>query len=294
MFHLLIFKKIPFQRWQSVRKAKSQYGQQQRSKEGIEKRGDKMLKEPLYNEKQKETKYKELNAKRKEVVELTSREHRMLKRTWQISSEAYRERKASEASFSSPTQSENTPISAQPESGQKKQAGTWSFFESGHGKGAADGIGATLKRCADQVVAHGTDISNAEILFYVLRDQDLKIKLLFVPEEKIGPSVCDTKDKLQVRPGAYVLVNVFGDKRSKGHYRYVGVCHQYDAEDGELKVTYFRATDENCQLFRYMEEDISYVDFDQIISILPNPNIVIKGNRVFYRFPYSIDAFEKA
>ncbi|GBM15941.1 hypothetical protein AVEN_270610-1 [Araneus ventricosus] len=26
-----------------------------------------------------------------------------------------------------------------------------------------------------------------------------------------GPSGCDAKDKLQVRPGVYVLVNVFGD-----------------------------------------------------------------------------------
>ena len=38
--------------------------------------------------------------------------------------------------------------------------GTWSFFESGHGKGAADGIGGTLKRIADRIVSHSTDISN--------------------------------------------------------------------------------------------------------------------------------------
>ncbi|GBN04147.1 hypothetical protein AVEN_119015-1 [Araneus ventricosus] len=63
---------------------------------------------------------------------------------------------------------------------------------------------------------------------------------------------------------------------------------------GEVKVSYFRATDGNCQLFRFMEEDISYVDLHQIISVLPNPDIVIKGNRVFYHFSYSIDVFEKA
>ncbi|GBM33629.1 hypothetical protein AVEN_203674-1 [Araneus ventricosus] len=65
-------------------------------------------------------------------------------------------------------------------------------------------------------------------------DDSSKSSIDFI--NKPGPSGCDTKDNLQVRPGAYVLVNVFSDKRSKGHYRYVGVCHQYDAEDGELKV----------------------------------------------------------
>ncbi|GBM70842.1 hypothetical protein AVEN_195927-1 [Araneus ventricosus] len=46
------------------------------------------------------------------------------------------------------------------------QAGTWSFFA-----GAVDGIGATLKRCVDQAVAHGTDIPDAETLFYMLEIQ---------------------------------------------------------------------------------------------------------------------------
>ena len=32
---------------------------------------------------------------------------------------------------------------------------TWNFFKSGHGKGAADGIGGTVKREADRLVTHG-------------------------------------------------------------------------------------------------------------------------------------------
>lgn len=58
----------------------------------------------------------------------------------------------------------------------KFKAATWSFFESGHGKGAADGVGATLKRTADQIVAHGTDIPDAETLFHVLQNERLKVK----------------------------------------------------------------------------------------------------------------------
>ena len=39
---------------------------------------------------------------------------------------------------------------------------TWNFTEAGHcGKGAPDGIGAVLKRTADQIVSQGRDIPNA-------------------------------------------------------------------------------------------------------------------------------------
>jgi hypothetical protein len=92
-----------------------------------------------------------------------------------------------------------------------------------------------------------------------------------------------------------ILVSIlFGDNPNKRHYQYVGVCQEYDAVDGELKVAFFRLTGENGQLFRLMEEDISYVEFDDVISILPNPKLVMKGNRIYYRFPFPIDVFEKA
>lgn len=37
----------------------------------------------------------------------------------------------------------------------------WNFFEAGHGKGAPDGVGGTLKRVADAYVATGKNILNA-------------------------------------------------------------------------------------------------------------------------------------
>jgi len=55
---------------------------------------------------------------------------------------------------------------------------TWNFSESGHGKGAADGVGAVVKRTAD--VATGTDLPEANTLFNVLRKQSLKVRLFFI------------------------------------------------------------------------------------------------------------------
>lgn len=38
---------------------------------------------------------------------------------------------------------------------------TWNFSEPGHGKGAMDGVGGSLKRNADTQVLHGADITSA-------------------------------------------------------------------------------------------------------------------------------------
>lgn len=47
--------------------------------------------------------------------------------------------------------------------------GTWNFSEAGHGKGAPDGIGATVKRLADRLVLRGTDIPDAVTMFEKLQ-----------------------------------------------------------------------------------------------------------------------------
>nr|XP_053604393.1 uncharacterized protein LOC128671702 [Plodia interpunctella] len=61
---------------------------------------------------------------------------------------------------------------------------TWSYFEAGHGKGPADGIGGYLKRAADTKVATGTDITNALEFYTVLKDSS-KIKLFYITKEDI-------------------------------------------------------------------------------------------------------------
>ena len=48
---------------------------------------------------------------------------------------------------------------------------TWNYTEAGHGKGAPDGVGGTLKRTADRIVAEGKDISTFETFIEVLRKE---------------------------------------------------------------------------------------------------------------------------
>ena len=41
------------------------------------------------------------------------------------------------------------------------QQATWNFFEAGHGKGTADGVGAAIKKKADHLITSGQDIADA-------------------------------------------------------------------------------------------------------------------------------------
>lgn len=68
---------------------------------------------------------------------------------------------------------------------------TWNFFESAHGKGAADGVGAAIKRNLDAFVAYGTDVPDVKTAFNLLQQSDTKIQLFYIPEDAIMTECID-------------------------------------------------------------------------------------------------------
>ena len=62
---------------------------------------------------------------------------------------------------------------------------TWNYSESGHGKAAADGIGGSLKRTADRLVAHGFDITDASVLFSALQTSSSETELYMITDSDI-------------------------------------------------------------------------------------------------------------
>ncbi|XP_064637076.1 uncharacterized protein LOC135493584 [Lineus longissimus] len=62
---------------------------------------------------------------------------------------------------------------------------SWNFLESGHGKGPADGVGATIKNAADRAVAYGRDVSDLESMLKEL-DGNLNVKLFVVTTEDMS------------------------------------------------------------------------------------------------------------
>ena len=58
------------------------------------------------------------------------------------------------------------------------------MFEAGHGKGAADAVGGTVKRRADELVNLGTAIPSATDLLLVLQPLT-KIKMFLITQEDV-------------------------------------------------------------------------------------------------------------
>ncbi|CAH2098094.1 unnamed protein product [Euphydryas editha] len=56
---------------------------------------------------------------------------------------------------------------------------SWNYLEAGHGKGAPDGVGAVLKRTADQVVRFGSDIDSLEAFVACLKTRvNIEIRIV--------------------------------------------------------------------------------------------------------------------
>lgn len=70
---------------------------------------------------------------------------------------------------------------------------TWNYSEAGHGKGAPDGVGATLKRTADEIVAQGNDINNFDVFFNVIKSKINNILLFSISKESITNSTENLK-----------------------------------------------------------------------------------------------------
>ena len=63
---------------------------------------------------------------------------------------------------------------------------TSNFSEAGHGKGAPDGVGAAIKRSADELVAQRADLTNANVAFLKLSERsNSSLKLFFVPAREV-------------------------------------------------------------------------------------------------------------
>ncbi|KAJ2952834.1 hypothetical protein O0L34_g7199 [Tuta absoluta] len=70
---------------------------------------------------------------------------------------------------------------------------SWHYSESGHGKGAPDGVGGCLKREADSHIAHGHDILNAQDFVNCLQKRVKNINVINIDD----CNVFDVEHRLQ-------------------------------------------------------------------------------------------------
>lgn len=95
--------------------------------------------------------------------------------------------------------------------GMGYQTVVWNLLEAGHGKGAADGIGATIKRTADALVSTGTDIPSAAVLYRNLIPKT-KVRLFYIEEEnfeRMNMEVSKVESDLKPIPGTMQIHQLF-------------------------------------------------------------------------------------
>lgn len=84
---------------------------------------------------------------------------------------------------------------------------SWNFMESGHGKGAMDGVGGSIKRNADQHVLHGKDMTCAWDLSTAFKNSSTFV--VEVPKEKIENYKMLVPPKLDVIKGIMQVRQIF-------------------------------------------------------------------------------------
>ncbi|KAK7131742.1 hypothetical protein R3I93_018339 [Phoxinus phoxinus] len=96
---------------------------------------------------------------------------------------------------------------------------TWNFLEAGHGKGPADGIGAAVKRRADDIIARGKDIPNARVLFEELQQQKSATELFYVEPEEIESMDILVPSELQTIRGTMKIHQIISASPSQMSWR---------------------------------------------------------------------------
>ncbi|CAH1107026.1 unnamed protein product [Psylliodes chrysocephalus] len=102
---------------------------------------------------------------------------------------------------------------------------TWNYTESGHGKGAPDGIGATCKRTADFVVNSGGDINNIDQFVKVIEERCLGITCIAIDGKHIQAMVDQVEEEAADKKGFKGTLNVHqhhcNSSESCEHYKIV-------------------------------------------------------------------------
>lgn len=94
--------------------------------------------------------------------------------------------------------------------------------------------------------------------------------------------------------GNFVITKFMGGKRLATTFRYLCMVDNIDDEDkSEIVVTSLKSVDSSKQVFALNEKDLCCVSIGDIIGVLPEPVISLKGERIFYKFTKPIDIYEK-
>lgn len=131
---------------------------------------------------------------------------------------------------------------------------SWNFFEAGHGKGSPDGVGGSVKRTADRILASGVNIPDASTLFKVLSATDSRVKLFFTDSEVVDRQASTLPLRIPAVPGTMDIHQVFTSDKGVLYYRDVSCfCRLPDTVHCDCY---------NVKSFRFPNKDNSSIDVE--------------------------------
>lgn len=93
---------------------------------------------------------------------------------------------------------------------------TWNYTEAGHGKGAPDGVGATLKRTADRMVIYGKDVGTFDqfhdLIVESVKNDGLNVVIKKIDEEDVLLKQSLIPPSLKPFKGTFSVYQVLWDK----------------------------------------------------------------------------------
>lgn len=88
--------------------------------------------------------------------------------------------------------------------------------------------------------------------------------------------------------GEFIVVEFEVEGKKKTTKDYVAVILAQNLDERELNVMFLKRYNNDDKLFFPDENDESYIDVDHIKGVLPQPEIVFKGDRLHYKFPGAV------
>lgn len=90
---------------------------------------------------------------------------------------------------------------------------------------------------------------------------------------------------VDLKIGDYVLVQFSKITKYNSNFRqFLGVVQSEVDKNCELKVMFLKNNNTDNTLFCLIEKDIAYININQIVAVIEQPNIVLKRGRIYYKF----------
>lgn len=90
--------------------------------------------------------------------------------------------------------------------------------------------------------------------------------------------------------GAFILAKFKGRRRLTFYRSLYMVLQEPDPDDWEVMFISMKCVDDNKTVFKTNEQDASFVEFDNVLGVLPQPILYIQG--VHYKFSGRVDIFQ--